>query len=311
MTAISQPMVLFIVGATASGKTAAAISLAQALGRQGREAEIVNADSRQIYRDMSIGTAKPSPEQLQSIPHHLIDVVEPREGFTLATFLSAARGAVSDITSRSAVPIVVGGTGQYVWGLAEGWEVPPVAPQPDIRARLEARASQHGGEALFEQLRKTDPDAASFIDPRNTRRVIRALEVIEASGMSFSQQRRRTPLPFAPSLFGLSISRAELYDRIDKRVDTMIAVGFVDEVRHLLAAGCGPSIPAFSSVGYREIASYLAGELTLDEAKERIRTATHRLARSQANWFRGNDSRIAWQPTVAGLVDEALTSMAA
>ena len=176
--------VLFIVGPTASGKTAAALGIAG-----DAPVEIINADSRQIYRGMSIGTAKPTPAQLAAAPHHLIDIAEPDERFSLVDFLARAREAILDATSRGAAPVVVGGTGQYVWGLAEGWQVPAVPPDPMVRQELEDVAREQGTEALHERLRAIDPDAAADIAPANIRRVIRAIEVSRATGAPFSAQR--------------------------------------------------------------------------------------------------------------------------
>ena len=306
--AASKPTVLFIVGATSSGKTDAAIAIAQSLGAKGRAAEIVNADSRQVYRGMSIGTAKPSPQQLVAVPHHLVDVADPADGFSLATFLSLARDAIADILHRDAVPIVAGGTGQYVWGLVEGWEAPAVPPQPELREKLEAEAERLGTDALYSRLRTLDPDAAALIDPRNLRRMVRALEVIEATGKPFSGQRRKTVPPFEPRLFGPSVPRTELHTRIAQRIDSMFEAGFVNEVRSLLERGYTPDLPAFSSAGYREIAAHLHGDITLDEARERTRIATNRLARSQSNWFRANDPRISWHASPAKLVNDAISA---
>jgi tRNA dimethylallyltransferase len=306
VTPARKPAVLFIVGATASGKTDAAIAVAQALDAKGRAAEIVNADSRQVYRGMSIGTAKPRREQLAAVPHHLVNVADPADGFSLATFLSLARDAIADILHRDAVPVVVGGTGQYVWGLVEGWEAPAVPPQPELRETLEAEAKRLGTDALYARLRTLDPDAGALIDPRNLRRMVRALEVIEATGKPFSGQRRKTVPPFEPRLFGPSVPRTELHTRIAQRIDSMFEAGFVDEVRSLLERGYTPDLPAFSSAGYREIAAYLHGDIALDETKARTRVATNRLARSQANWFRAKDPRISWHAEPEALVDAAV-----
>jgi tRNA dimethylallyltransferase len=281
--------VVFIVGPTASGKTAAAIALARALAGH-PPAEAVNADSRQVYRGMSIGTAKPTPAEQAALPHHLVDIASPQDGYSLAAFLDAARAAIADIQGRGAFPIVVGGTGQYVWGLAEGWQVPRVPPDPALRARLEAA----GPAALHARLAEVDPSAAEAIGPRNTRRLVRALEVWEATGVPFSAQRQRTVPPFEPLLFGLRRPRAELYRRIDQRVDAMLAAGWLDEVRALLVAGCTPGLPAFSSVGYRELAAHIFGEVSLEEAVQGAKNASHRLARSQDGWFRADDPRITW-----------------
>lgn len=302
MCTAAEPTVLFIVGPTASGKTDAALAVADALSACGKHAEVVNADSRQVYRRMSIGTAKPMPSELARAPHHLFDVADPTDGFNLATFLRLARGAISDIVERGNVPVVAGGTGQYVWGLVEGWQAPGVPPDPEARSRLEAE----GSAALYTRLQKADPASAESIDPRNLRRLVRAMEVIEATGLPFSEQRTKSSPGFAPLVLGITIPRDALYERIDARVDAMLESGLVEEVRGLLAGGNARDVPAFSSVGYREVCAYLAGEITLDQATAKMKTETHRLARSQDNWFSATDERIHWHADQATLVTEAL-----
>ena len=300
------PRVLFIVGPTASGKTAASLQLASQAC-----VEIVNADSRQVYRGMSVGTGKPAPNELASVPHHLIDVAAPDEQYNLARFLAEARAAIAGIASRDAVPVVVGGTGQYVWGLAEGWHAPAVPPNPQLRAELAEEAWRNGPEALHERLRVVDAHAADAIDPRNVRRVIRALEVWHETGEAFSRQRRKSPPEFSPVLLGIAPERAALRRRADDRVDAMLRGGWPEEVRELLRAGYGPELPSFSSVGYREVAAYVQGSMTLDETAERVKNATHRLIRRQAAWFKAGDARIAWSPDAASLSVRALATLRA
>ena len=306
MTQAHKPAVLFVVGPTASGKTAAALAIA---ARSNKPVEIVNADSRQVYRGMSIGTAKPSDAELVQAPHHLINVVDPPDGFSLSMFLRLAREAIDDILQRGAIPVVVGGTGQYVWGLAEGWQAPEVPPQADLREALERKAEESGGDVLYEQLSTLDPDAANLIDPRNVRRVIRALEVIQVTGESFSGQRRKEAPGFLPVVYGMLTQRAALRERIDRRVDAMIDAGWVDEVRTLLDIGYRPELPAFSSVGYREIAEHLAGEITLNDAIAQAKFATNRLARNQGTWFKANDNRIIWYEEPQGLIAAGLAML--
>jgi tRNA dimethylallyltransferase len=296
-----KPALVFIVGPTVSGKTAAAISLATELPG----IEIVNADSRQVYHGMSIGTAQPAAAELAAVPHHLVDIVSPDEPFSLATFLTLARNAVTDILSRGKTPVVVGGSGQYVWGLAEGWQAPEVPAQTGLRARLEQEADEHGGEALHTRLANLDAGAAELIDAKNIRRVVRALEVIEVTGKPFSGQRRKVAPLFTPHLFALDVPRTELHRRIDARVETMVEAGWLAEVQALLDAGYEPELPAFSSAGYREIASHLRGEISLEEALDRTTIATHRLARGQGTWFRKRDERIKWVSTASELASIA------
>jgi tRNA dimethylallyltransferase len=280
---------LGIVGPTGVGKSQMGIQLAQALG-----GEIVNADSRQVYRYLDIGTAKPSLQERAIVPHHVIDVVSPNENFSLAQYQQLAVRAIEDIQQRGKLPIVVGGSGQYVWAVLEGWGIPQVAPNPEFRQSLEERADMGEGYQLHEELRDVDPEAAERIDPRNIRRTIRALEVFNETETPFSQlQRRETP---SSEIFviGLTADRDELYRRIDLRVDRMIEQGLVDEVKRLMSRGFDFSMPALSSIGYRQIGHFLRGELTLPGAIQQIKFETHRFARQQYTWFRLEDDRIHW-----------------
>lgn len=289
-----------IVGPTATGKTALAIALAQRLG-----GEIVGADSRQVYRHMDIGTAKPTAEERALAPHHLIDVVDPDEEFSLAQYLEQAGAALEDVWSRGKQPLLVGGSGQYVWALLEGWRVPRLPPQRELRRELGERADRQGAEALHRELAQVDPKAAARIDPRNVRRVIRALEVHKATGRPISYWQEKDPPPWEVLILGLTCPRRELYERIDARVDSMMEAGLVDEVRGLLAMGYEPSLPSLSGIGYKQVCQHLAGELDLATAVARIKTATHRLARQQYTWFRLDDGRIRWLEG-DGAVDEAV-----
>ncbi len=278
-----------IVGPTAVGKSALALALAQAFG-----GEIVNADSRQVYRSMDIGTAKPTPDERALVPHHLLDLVDPDQEFSLAAFLAHATQAIGEVHQRGRLPMLVGGTGQYVWALLEGWQAPQVAPDRELRQGLEARAQREGVGALYAELQGVDPEGATLIHPHNLRRIIRALEVYHQTGVPFSQQRRRGLSPYRTLVLGLSLPRQELYQRIDQRVDQMIAAGWVGEVQRLLEVGYSPELPALSSLGYRELTAHLRGNLSLEEAVGRIKTATHRFVRHQDGWFRRGDSRIRW-----------------
>ena len=292
------PTVVFIVGPTASGKTSAALALAEQW-----PVEVVNADSRQVYRGMDVGTAKATRDEQARVPHHLVDIVDPDEPYSLALFLNQARQALDGILARGHLPLVVGGTGQYVWGLAEGWAVPAVPPQPDLRAQLEREARERGAETLYRRLQRVDAEAARTIDPRNLRRVVRALEVWEATGSRFSAQRRRAPPSFVPRMLGLWVARDELRQRIDARAGAMLVAGWVGEVGRLLEAGYTPELPSFSADGYRELAAYLEGRLAWDEAVRQTKAAVHRLARRQGGWFRRGDPRIGWAGSLGELVD--------
>lgn len=281
--------VVAIVGPTASGKSAIGLELARRLG-----GEIVNADSRQVYRGMDIGTAKPTPEERRAVRHHLFDIADPRDGYSLALYQQRATATFDALWSRGTFPWLVGGTGQYVWALLENWSVPDVSPDEAFRARLQAEASTTGWEALHARLGTVDPLAAERIDGRNVRRVIRALEVYERTGTPISTWQAKRDPDFEYLLFGIDMPRDVLYARIDRRVDAMFEGGLVDEVRHLLESGVPAEAPSMSSIGYGEVVRHLNGELSLAEAIERTKVATHRLARAQSQWFRREDSRITW-----------------
>ena len=283
----NRPLVA-VAGPTAVGKTEWSLLLAEAL-----DGEIVSADSRLVYRGMDIGTAKPSPAEMARVPHHLIDILDPGETLGLAEFQRLARAAIDGIHARGRLPLLVGGTGQYVWALLEGWTAPPVPADPARRAALEADAARIGHEALHARLAALDPDAAAIIDPRNVRRTIRALEVIEATGQPFSAQRRKVPPPYATFIAGLARPRAELYGRIDARVDAMMAAGLLDEVRRLAAGGRRLSASAGQALGYRELGRHLAGEIPIEEAVRLAQRNTRHFARRQTNWFRKMPG-IAW-----------------
>jgi len=243
---------------------------------------------------MDIGTAKPRPEERALAPHHLLGVVDPDEPFSLAQYLELATAALGDIWARGRQPLLVGGSGQYVWALLEGWTVPRLPPQIELRRSLEERAAREGAEALHRELARIDPQAAAGIDPRNVRRVIRALEVYQATGRPISYWQEKAPPGWDTLILGLTYPRDELYRRIDRRVDGMMQAALVDEVRGLLAMGYRRELPSMSGIGYREVCQHLAGELDLPAAVARIKTATHRLARQQATWFRRDAPRIRW-----------------
>jgi len=280
---------LAIVGPTGVGKSHLALRLAQAF-----DGEIVNADSRQIYRYMDIGTAKPSLEERALIPHHLIDVASPDESFSLAQYQQLALKAIADIQQRDKLPIVIGGSGQYVWSVLEGWGIPQVAPDPEFRQSLEEKAARGGEDELYEELAIVDPEAAERIDPHNVRRTIRALEVYRQTETPFSQLQHKEAPPFNTLIIGLTADRDELYRRIDLRVDEMIERGLVEEVKRLVNRGFNFNLTAMSGIGYKQIGMFLRNELTLAGAIQQIKFETHRLARQQYTWFRLQDDRIKW-----------------
>ncbi len=296
---MSKIPLLSVVGPTAVGKTDLAVRLALEL-----DGEVVNADSRQVYRHMDIGTAMPTPEQRSLVPHHLVGILDPEQPFGLSIFMDLAGRAIRDIHQRGKLPILVGGTGQYVWSLLEGWKVPRVPPNRALRQRLDEEASVHGPEPLFRRLLEVDPQAGNTVDGRNPRRVIRALEVYEATGEPPSSFRAKGPSPYELCVVGLTLDRQNLYRRIDARVDSMMEQGLVRETQMLIAMGYAPELPSMSSVGYRELALHLSSQLDLAEAVQRIKYATHRLARRQLTWFRAGDARIRWVTAGPGAVQQ-------
>jgi tRNA dimethylallyltransferase len=275
------PVLTAIVGPTAVGKTAFAVALAREIG-----GEIISADSRQIYRHMEIGTAKPTPEERAAAPHHLIDIRDPDEPFSLATFQELAYAAIDEALARGAAPLLVGGTGQYLAAVLEGWSIPRVAPQPELRAELEREAAEHGAQALHARLAAVDPAAAAQIAPANVRRVVRALEVYAVTGRPISAQQERIAPPYAIRTILLGRPRDELYARADSRVDAMLAGGLVDEVAGLLGRGYGWELPALSSLGYIQLRPLLEGRASLEQCVERLKFDTHAFIRRQGAWFR-------------------------
>jgi tRNA dimethylallyltransferase len=270
-----------ITGPTASGKSALALQLGEELG-----AEIVTADSRQVYKLMDIGTAKPSAEEQARLPHHMIDLVYPDEPYTLALYQRQAYATIDEVLSRGKLPILAGGTPLYVNAVLEGWTIPEVEPDLGLRARLEAEAEAAGPEQLHRRLAELDPDAAAGILPSNTRRIVRALEVIERTGKPISAQQAKGPPPYRILTIVLDCERPELYRRIDQRVDRQIEQGLVEEVRGLHNMGYGFDLPSMSGIGYRQIGEYLTGRATLEQAVQRIKWDTHSFVRHQVNWFR-------------------------
>jgi len=278
-----------IVGPTGVGKSKLALRLAQDFG-----GEIVSADSRQVYRHMDIGTAKPSQEERTPVPHHLIDIVAPDEDFSLAQYQRLAYKAIEGIHHRHKLALLVGGSGLYVWSVLEGWGIPQVAPDTEFRYSLEEKAARVGKDELYQELARVAPVAARRIDPRNVRRTIRALEVYRGADVPLSQLQRKEEPPFNTMIIGLTADRVELYRRIDLRVDEMIKRGLVDEVKKLVNRGYDFNLPAMSGIGYKQIGMFLRGELTLAAAIQQIKFETHRFVRHQYSWFRLKDDRIKW-----------------
>jgi len=290
-----------IVGPTAVGKTALALQLADEL-----PVEIVSADSRQIYRYMDIGTAKPTAQERQRVRHHLLDIVDPDQPLTLAEYQELAYAAIGDIHGRNCLPLLVGGTGLYVKAVLEGLDIPRVRPDPQLREGLHKEAEWRGCQALHDRLRELDPVAAERIDARNVRRVVRALEVCHALGRPISSLQKATPPPYSVLRIGLTVPRDTLYRWIDERIEHMLSAGLVEEVRSMVQRGFGYDMPAMSGLGYRQIGMCLRGEVTAEESVALIKRHTRRLVRQQANWFRLDDPGIAWfdaaQPVLEGVL---------
>jgi len=279
-----------IVGPTAVGKSDLALRLASRY-----PLEIVNGDSRQIYRYMDIGTSKPTLNERAQVPHHVYDVADPDEEFSLADYQRHAHAAMTGIGERGRVPLLVGGSGQYVWSLVENWLLPEVPPDRAFRREMEEWTAVHGHVALHDRLACVDPDAASSIQATNVRRVIRALELHRATGVPPSLLlRRRAGVSKNVLVIGLHIDKTVLHSRADARIDTMVRHGFPDEVRALLGRGYAPTLPAMSSIGYREMVEHVNGVIDLDTATSRIRRETRRLVRRQYTWFGLSDERIMW-----------------
>ncbi|HEX9018114.1 MAG TPA: tRNA (adenosine(37)-N6)-dimethylallyltransferase MiaA [Anaerolineaceae bacterium] len=294
----TNPLVV-IVGPTAVGKTEIALRLAERLG-----AEIISADSRLFYRGMDIGTAKPTLAERARVPHHLVDVADPDETWSLPVFQKAAHEAVCAIHARDRLPLLVGGTGQYLRAVMEGWEVPPQKPDLVLRAALERWAAEVGPYGLHERLAVVDPLAARLIDARNVRRTVRALEVTLRTGLPFSEQRKQSASPYSLLIIGLTRPRAELYQRVDERIQAMLESGFADEVRALLARGYAPDLSTLSAIGYREMVAYIRGEMALDDAVAQMKRLTRRFIRHQVNWFKATDPAIHWFTAGPDTVDE-------
>jgi tRNA dimethylallyltransferase len=243
---------------------------------------------------MNIGTAKPSIREMSIVPHHLFDIINPDQEFSLAEYRDLAQSAIGDIQGQNKIPILVGGSGQYIRAILEGWSIPHIPPDRELREKLETEAIEKGPEDLYRRLQEIDPQAAQKIDMRNTRRIIRALEVSILSGTPFSSLQIRNAPDYHAIIIGLTADREELYRRVDERVDEMLSRGFVAEVQSLMASGYGLDLPSMSSIGYSQIAGFLKGETDREEAVRQFKTANHRFVRHQYAWFRLNDARIHW-----------------
>jgi tRNA dimethylallyltransferase len=290
MTVLPTQKIVIICGPTASGKSALALQLAHVL-----DAEIVNADSMQVYRGLDIGTAKPTLTQQMEIRHHLIDIIEPDQPFSAADFAIAADAAIRDIVSRGKRVIVVGGTGLYIRALIHGLVDSP-GGTGELRQALQVEAGNIGNEAMLQQLRLVDPGLAATLHPNNLVRIIRALEVYRLTGIPLSryqQEHAFTGRRYETLQICISVDRALLYTRIENRVEQMLAAGLIDEVRNLLSGGYGRDLKSMRSIGYKEVAAFLSGDCSAEEASRLIKRNTRHYAKRQLTWFKA-DHDILW-----------------
>lgn len=280
----NRPPLVVLTGPTAVGKTGLAVELARKIG-----GEIISADSMQVYRHMDIGSAKITPQQMKGVPHHLIDIMDPAEDFNVVMFQKLAKQAVYDILGRGRIPIVAGGTGFYIQALVYDVDFTQNDEDEALRKQLEEIAATQGNEALYERLRRIDPESCKVIHANNVKRVIRAIEFYEKTGEKISahnENQRRNASPYNFAYFVLNDDRARLYARIDARVDGMIVDGLVGEVRRLADMGCSAGMVSMQGLGYKEILAYLNGECSLEEAVGRIKRDTRHFAKRQLTWFR-------------------------
>lgn len=286
---IPEKPLIAILGPTAVGKSDLAIDLAQEF-----PGEIVSADSRLVYRGMNIGTAKPSRADRGLVPHHLIDIVDPGQVFSVAEYQRLASQAIGRIHARGKIAYLVGGTGQYLRAVLEGWQPPPRGQDRSRRAKLRQFARENGPQALHDRLREVDPKRAQEIHPNNVRRVIRALEIYEITGQPPSELQAKEAPPYDVLQIGLTLSKSALAERIEARVDRMLEAGLVEEVQSLMQAGVSEDASAMSAIGYSQIVDYLLGNLTLDQAREQIVADTLDFLRRQTTWFKADDPEIEW-----------------
>ena len=284
------PQIITIAGPTASGKTALSILLAKEM-----DGEIVSCDSMQVYKYMDIGTAKPTPEEQQGIPHHMLSVAEPCEDLSVSRYGAMADPIVEDILRRGKSPIIVGGTGLYMDALIRGNAFAP-CPSTGRREELEALAASQGIEAVIEKLQKVDPESAARLHPSDQKRIIRAMEVYLETGMTITEHNRKTqeiPPKYHPIRFALADrQRQTLYDRIDRRVDTMVEAGLIEEIQGLLARGIPEKCTAMQAIGYKEFVAALHGACSLEEAAGQVKQSSRRYAKRQLTWFRRNPENI-------------------
>lgn len=277
-------------GPTASGKTALGIAIALKYG-----GEIVSADSMQIYKHMDIGSAKPSKEELNAVPHHMISIAEPTVNYSLSDYVTEARKVIADIHGRGKIPVIVGGTGLYINTLINNINLSEETPNPNLRRELEQYAHEYGNEALHMRLEKIDPEAAENIHMNNVKRVIRAIEIYENTGITMTEQIRKSRSSgkiYEAYEYGIHYERDVLYDRINRRVDAMLEAGLVDEVKNCLRLGCTRENTSMQGIGYKEVIDFLEGKCDFDTMAERIKQESRRYAKRQITWFKRNN--ITW-----------------
>ena len=286
----SNPIALVaLVGATATGKTSLGIELALRFN-----GEIVNADSRLFYRGMDVGTAKPTKEERRGVEHHMIDILDPLGFYSLSDFLRKSRSTISDIDNRGKTPIIAGGSGQYVWGLLEGWAVPEIPPNPELRRELEQMLRDEGIESLQRRLTVTRACNIDKVEILNPRRLVRAIERAIATGDAMGGAGKSNDPPYNALVIGLTAPREHLHTRVEKRNDEMLATGWIAEVKELINCGVTPDLPSMSAIGYRPIMDYLKGAITWETMREQILIGNRRLIGAQNNWFKVRDVRISW-----------------
>jgi tRNA dimethylallyltransferase len=295
----AKPKIIVVVGPTASGKTTLGIALAKQFS-----GEIVSADSRQIYRGMDIGTAKPTSLETSAVSHYLIDIKDPTEDYAVSEYKTDALVAINDILGRGQLPLLVGGTGLYIKTVIENLDIPNIEANAQLRAQLEKEIDERGLDGVVKKLLTLDPDAEHIIDIKNPRRVIRAIEVATATGQPFTAQRNKGEPPFNALIIGLEIPSEELRNRINNRVDEMMNAGFIDEVKNLMEK-YGPAASAFDAIGYAEIINYLQSGTSLDDAIASIKMNTWHYAKRQMTWFKKmHDVHWVQGPNEAGALTE-------
>ena len=293
--------IILLVGPTAVGKTEISLEIAESLN-----AEIISADSRLLYKGMNIGTAKPTESEMARVPHHLINVAEIDQPWSIAVYLKRAFSIVDEIWAQGKLPLFVGGTGQYIRALIEGWDIPEIPPNPKLRDVVREWGELIGSQALYDKLQIIDPKAAEAIEPNNLRRIVRAFEVILSTGEMFSLEKGRKAINFNYKIIGLNRDRSSLYKRIDLRIEKMIDDGFVEEARGLLAAGFTGNEPPLSAIGYKQIIQYINGVISLEEAIMIMKRKTRQYVRRQANWFKPDDAKIRWFEAEKANVNEII-----